>query len=317
MRHPWFSFVAIFVLSTLFACGVCTAYGQNSGGAMPQTDITVPAENTQNSGVAPNDVPDNENNSNVRPGLNFLSLMMRGGWFMIPLALLSVLVIALAIERSLALRQERMLPRRLVDELGHIAADENGFNPRRAYKACQTYPSAASRVIQAMLLKAGRPQPEIENAVSECAQREANKLHNVVSWLTLAAAVAPLIGLLGTVWGITQAFYETTQMGPGEDKSTVLAQGIYTSLVTTLCGLTIAIPAAVLAHIFENRIVGWFNRIEEMVANLTPQLEPLEGRMRTVARDDSPRQDLPRHDEARRARPVTDSDAISSANVPR
>jgi len=71
-------------------------------------------------------------------------------------------------------------------------------------------PSSASYVIRSMLVKVGRPQSEMENAVSEASQREATRLTQMTSWLSLAAAIAPLIGLLGTVWGITQAFYDTT-----------------------------------------------------------------------------------------------------------
>lgn len=213
-------------------------------------------------------------------GLNLLDLLRRGGWFMIPLGLLSVLVVAIAIERSLALREEKVLPAQLVKELGSLSRQENGFDPRVAFRSCQAHPSAASRVLRVMLLKAGRPQSEVEHAVGEAAEREATKLQSVVSWLTLAAAVAPLIGLLGTVWGMIQAFYDTTQLLPGQNKAEVLAQGIYTALVTTLCGLMIAIPSAVLAHFYDNRIVGWFHKIEELAASLTPMMEQFEGRVR-------------------------------------
>lgn len=214
-------------------------------------------------------------------GLNLLNLLTRGGWFMIPLGLLSIVVVTLAIERMLALREEKILPQALVRELGNLSRHEEGFDPRLAFRACQVHPSAASRVLRVMLLKAGRPQSEVEHAVAEASEREATRLQSLVSWLTLAAAVAPLIGLLGTVWGMIQAFYDTTQLVAGQNKAEILAQGIYTALVTTLCGLIIAIPSAVLAHFFDNRIVGWFHRIEELAASLTPMLEPYEGRMRT------------------------------------
>ena len=216
-------------------------------------------------------------------GLNLFELLKRGGWFMFPLGLLSIMVVALAIERSLALREEKILPPQLVREHGALCRQEEGFDPRVAFRACQVHPSAASRVLRVMLLKAGRPQSEVEHAISEAAEREATKLQSTVSWLTLAAAVAPLIGLLGTVWGMIQAFYDTTQLVPGQNKAEILAQGIYTALVTTLSGLIIAIPSAVLAHYFDNRIVGWFHKIEELAASLTPMMEQFEGKVRTAA----------------------------------
>ncbi len=100
------------------------------------------------------------------------------------------------------------------------------------------------------------------------------------SWLSLAAAVAPLIGLLGTVWGITQAFHDTTNLPVGVDRAEALGEGIYTALVTTMCGLLIAIPSAILAHYFENKITNTANDIEEMISSLLPQLERYEGQVR-------------------------------------
>ena len=247
--------------------------------ASPWQDSASPSEQ-----VMPNDDVDSGASSAAtavrRDGINFFNLLTRGGLFMIPLGLLSVMVITIAIERFIALRRDRILPRGLITELGQLSEAQGGFEPRQAYQVCQAYPSATSRILRSMLMKVGRPQSEVENAVSEASQREANRLNVVVSWLNLAAAVAPLIGLLGTVWGITQGFYEFTQVGDEQNRGAELAQGIYTALVTTMCGLTIAIPSAVLAHFFENRIVNLFNEIDELSFSLMPQIERYEGRVR-------------------------------------
>ena len=213
-------------------------------------------------------------------GINFLSLLTRGGWFMVPLLLMSMAVVFIGVERGLALRRVNIFPQRLVRQIGSLANQPGGLDPRKTYQICQRNPSAAARVMRSMLIKVGRPQAELEKAVSESNQREATRLSQMVSWLSLAAAVAPLVGLLGTVWGITQAFYDTTQLIDGQNRAEALAQGIYTALVTTMCGLMIAIPAAVLAHVFENRIVRLMNEIEEMIFNLMPQLERYEGKLR-------------------------------------
>ena len=131
-----------------------------------------------------------------------------------------------------------------------------------------------------MLLKVGRPHSEVEHAVGEASEREADRLYNNAKWLTLLAAVAPLWGLLGTVWGMIMAFYDTSRLLPGQNKADALAEGIYTALVTTLCGLFIAIPSAVLAHYFEGRITSLFHQIDELLFNLLPQVERYEGRVR-------------------------------------
>ncbi|QEG20326.1 MotA/TolQ/ExbB proton channel family protein [Mariniblastus fucicola] len=217
----------------------------------------------------------------VKPsGISLLRLLTRGGWFMVPLLLLSILVATISVERFLALRREKIFPPELVKQLSSLTQSEGGLDPRRAYQACQRYPSSASYIFRSLLVKVGRPQAELESAVSEAAQREATRLAQVSSWLTLAAAIAPLIGLLGTVWGITQAFYDTTQLVVGQNRAEALAQGIYTALVTTMTGLLIAIPAAVLSHYFENRIVQLLNEIEELCFNMLPQFERYEGKLR-------------------------------------
>ncbi len=224
----------------------------------------------------------------VGQGINFLKLLTLGGWFMLPLGLLSLAVAAIIIERFIALRRDRIFPAGLVQQLGELSRSPGGLDPRKAYEICQRYPSSASRVMRAMLIKVGRPQSEIEHAVAEASQREATRLSQLGSWLGLAATIAPLIGLLGTVWGITQAFYDTTQMAPGANRSEALAQGIYTALVTTLCGLLIAIPSAIFAHHFENRIMILMNDIEEMIFNLMPQIERYEGKLRFSAGQPDP-----------------------------
>lgn len=221
-------------------------------------------------------------------GINFLILLTKGGWFMLPLAILSVVVVTISLERLLALRRERVFPQALIDRLAEMSLEPGGLDPRKAYQLCQQYPSSASQVLRSMLIKVGRPQAEIENAVVESSQREATRLSQLGSWLSLAAAIAPLIGLLGTVWGITQAFYDTTQMVAGENRAEVLAQGIYTALVTTLCGLMIAIPAAILSHFFENRVLLLMNEIEEMIFNLLPQVERYEGKLRFSSEPTAP-----------------------------
>lgn len=211
---------------------------------------------------------------------NLLRLLLQSGVLMVPIYATSILVVTLVIERGLSLRTHKILPPELVGELGRLAAHHNGFDPRRAYRLCQQFPSSASTVIRAMLLKVGRPQAEIERTVAEASDREASRLYSNVRWLNLAAAVAPLMGLFGTVWGMIWAFFRTTQLQAGQNKADFLAEGIYIALVTTLGGLAVAIPAAIFSHYFEGRIQNLFYNIDELLINLMPQIEHYEGRLR-------------------------------------
>ncbi|MBN1854968.1 MAG: MotA/TolQ/ExbB proton channel family protein [Pirellulales bacterium] len=207
-------------------------------------------------------------------------LLVKGGWMMVPIGLMSILVVAFGVERALALRRSRIFPEELVAQLGLLSAASAKFDPRRVYRLCQEYPSSASTIIRTMLLKMGRPQSEIENTVSEASQREADRLYSNVRTLNLAAAVTPLMGLLGTVWGMILSFYTTANLPVGSNKAEALANGIYVALVTTFAGLTVAIPAAVLAHWFEGRIRGLLMQIDEMMLILLPHTERYEGKLR-------------------------------------
>lgn len=213
-------------------------------------------------------------------GLKLFDLLLSGGVFMLPLVVVSIMVVTFSVERFIALRRSRVLPAELVAGLGQLGGGQGGFDPRKAYRMCQQFPSAAATVIRSMLLKVGRPHSELEHTVMETSQREADRMFTNVRWLTLAAGVAPLLGLLGTVWGMIIAFHDTAQLDAGQNKAEALAEGIYVALVTTLAGLSIAIPAAVLAHYFEGRITLLFHQIDELLFNLLPQVERYEGRVR-------------------------------------
>lgn len=213
-------------------------------------------------------------------GINVFALIVKGGWFMLPILMMSLLVVTFTIERFIALREDKTVPRELISDLGQLGGNQGGFDPRQAYRLCQQFPSTASNVIRAMLLKVGRPHSEVEHAVAEASEREAERMYANVRWLNLAAAITPLLGLMGTVWGMIRAFHDTTQLAPGQNKADYLAEGIYVALVTTLSGLAVAIPAAILAHYFEGRITTMFHRIDELLFNLLPQVERYEGRVR-------------------------------------
>ncbi|MEZ6135142.1 MAG: MotA/TolQ/ExbB proton channel family protein [Pirellulaceae bacterium] len=176
-------------------------------------------------------------NSNQRGSLNFLKLLIDGGTLMIPIAVMSLMVVAFALERMLALRRGNLFPAGLRREIRKASESSDSISPQGLFQHSENYPSVAARVLQDLLQKVGRPIPEMEAAVADGSQREADRLYSNVRWLTLAAAVTPLIGLLGTVWGMIIAFYNTTQLGAGSNKAEFLAEGIYVALVTTLGGL--------------------------------------------------------------------------------
>lgn len=210
---------------------------------------------------------------------SYLDYYWAGGPLMHPILLMSVVVVAFAIERFLGLQRSRVLPEELVLGLGQLANRKGGLDPRLAYRLCQKHRSSAANVIRAALLKVGRPHSEVEAAVQQAAEREAELLFKNVRPILLAVSVTPLLGLLGTVLGMIEAFAITSESTSGA-KATDLAHGIYVALITTVGGLVVAIPAAMLAHYFEGRIQSIIRDVESLIETLLPQLERYEGKLR-------------------------------------
>lgn len=212
--------------------------------------------------------------------LSLLHLYSEGGIFMYPITLLSIIGVIAAIERSLALRRQRVLPDALITSLGQMASSASGFDPRKAFKICQQYPSSTATIVRVMLERVGRPLAEVEAAVSKASDQEATRLYSNVRWLNLAATTATLFGLLGTIQGMILAFHKMTSLAPDADKAQELSAGIYVALVTTFAGLCVAIPSVMLAHFLEGKIQTLFHDIHNLTQSLLPQIERYEGRVR-------------------------------------
>ncbi len=203
-----------------------------------------------------------------------------GGVFMYPIYGFSLVVVTCGIERIIALRRAKVIPQGLVEGFGNLAGAQTGFDPRKAYRLCQQFPSTSANVVRAMLLKIGRPHAEVEAAVTQANEREAARLYTNIRPLNLAATAAPLLGLLGTVQGMIMAFYTTAHLPDGANKAQHLAAGVYVALVTTFAGLCVAIPAVCISHLLEGKIQTLFREIDELIYNLLPQLERYEGKLR-------------------------------------
>ncbi|WP_286177928.1 MotA/TolQ/ExbB proton channel family protein [Rhodopirellula sp. JC639] len=263
----------------LCAAWLCGATGSTRTFAQDDAGLSVDASEIQS--VMNAQPTDEQPQAVAEPtGIDMLSLIMRGGRFMIPIGLMSLLVVTLAVERMLSLRRGKVMPRRLVRELRRLADPVESFDPPTAYQACLQHPSPTASIVGAMLMRTGQPLGEIERTATETIGREADRYASPVRWLTLAAAATPLMGLLGTVWGMIVAFHESTSLSADRSRSEQLSEGIYTALVTTLAGLAVAIPAAIFAQYLENRIAKLFHSVEQLVFDLAPGLARFDGRRR-------------------------------------
>lgn len=256
-------------------------------------DPQAPAE--ANAQAAPADTPATERGlgqpgawqPQVTAKINLWQMYLQGGVLMIPITAMSFLGVIFGVERALGLRRRKVLPGPLLEGLTKAAGQPGALDVRQVERLCQEHPSTAANVVRAMLLKAGRPYSEVEHAVSEASEREAAKLYSNVRWLNLCASVTPLMGLLGTVQGMIQAFFVTAHLPTGANKAQSLSQGIYIALVTTFGGLTVAIPCAILAHFFEGRIQRLFRDLDETLQGLMPHVERWEGPPAATGKDRS------------------------------
>ena len=246
-------------------------------------DEQVPIDAAEIQAVLNDQPPADDMETSAPSGIDLLTLMSRGGAFMIPIIMMSFLVVALAVERLLTLRTRKIIPRLLVEDLRELTDPIDRFNPTAAYQSCQDQPSPAARVISAMLMRTGQPLADIERAATETIERESDQYASPIRWLSLAAAATPLMGLLGTVWGMIVAFHESTTLTPDRSRTEQLSEGIYTALVTTLAGLVVAIPAAMLALYLENRLAKLFHKVEKLAFDVAPGLTRFAGRRRMDA----------------------------------
>jgi biopolymer transport protein ExbB len=186
-----------------------------------------------------------------------------GGFLMWPILGCSVIVLGLAIERYLSMRLARLLPRPVLDAARRL--QEGGSAPELA---AATAPGA--RVLAAGLRRRGLPLADVEKAMEDQLAKEGARLRGNVRGITLMAAVAPLLGLLGTVVGIAQAFATVEQTGLGKPEN--LAAGIKVALYTTIAGLFVAIPATLVAAHLQARVRL---RLVQLAEALAPAVDRL------------------------------------------
>jgi len=199
-------------------------------------------------------------------------LIWNGGPIMWPLALCSVIALAFAVERLLNLRSRKVVPPQIVEAVEE-ALQSGRVEP--TLEACEADGSPAARIFTAALRHRAQPAQDMEHAMEEVGRREVSRLRDNILPLNVIANIAPLLGLLGTVFGMIVAFKEVAA-GAGLGKPEALATGIYQALITTAVGLTIAIPSLALYYYFNGRIVRILRRIDEVASRLVDRFKAEE-----------------------------------------
>lgn len=171
-----------------------------------------------------------------------------GGMFMYPLMATSIVGLAFIIERGLALRWNRVIPPR-VEEASELLGAEQLPELRRI---CQEEPSPYSRLLLVAEEHLGRPREESIDAVQTHARREILRMERGLVVLEIVVGIAPLLGLVGAIYGLITLFSGLGQGGLMDNSR--LAKGISEALNTTLTGLLIAIPSLIAWSYFNKKV---------------------------------------------------------------
>ncbi len=177
------------------------------------------------------------------------SLVGKGGFIMIPILVCSVIALAIVIERLYFIRTTQNDPKKTLDlfkeSLTGNRIPEDWMNHKDSEDSMK-------RMIGEGLRVKDLPKWKMEERLSEVGQEEINKQNKYIRGLEVIASITPLLGLLGTVIGMVQAFNKVAEYKGIVDPS-LLAGGIWEALLTTAAGLSVAIPTMILLHYFTRR----------------------------------------------------------------
>ena len=208
-------------------------------------------------------------------GVNVWELAVKGGWIMIVLALLSVVGVYIFIERFTTLRKAVKQNPRFMQRVRDNVKDND---IKSAMNYCMNEDTPIARVVERGLKNINLTAPAIREGLDNSANIEVAALEKGLPILSTIAAVAPMIGFLGTVTGMVQAFWEMANDGNNIDIS-LLSGGIYEAMVTTVGGLIVGI-VAIFAYNFlvirvdkvqndlENGIISFMEIVHEKKENI-------------------------------------------------
>ncbi len=182
-------------------------------------------------------------------GRTVIGLIKQGGFIMYPLGIISIWCVSLIIEGFIRIRLPKFAPGDVVRKLRAAFAEENY---QQAWRLCKAHPSFLTNILRRGLERIGRGRNACETALSDHSLKESMVFRTKISYLSTIGVVSPMVGLLGTVWGMIQAFQTLGSGGIGDP--TKLAAAIGEVLISTASGLGIAIPAFFLYYFLRNRL---------------------------------------------------------------
>lgn len=198
----------------------------------------------------------------AEPEMSVWGMIVKGGWLMIPIFILSVIAVYIFCERYVLLRKYSTKNDVFMDKIRDCM---HAGNIRGAITVCQEENTPMSRMLVKGIVHHELPASELRAVVESAANLEVSGMEKGMTTLATCAGMAPMIGFLGTVVGMVQAFYDMALAG-NNINITLLSRGIYTAMITTVAGLIVGIIAYFAYNALTSRIDGVVNNMESTSA---------------------------------------------------
>ena len=186
-----------------------------------------------------------------------LSMLMKGGLIMIPLALLSLTAVYLFVERYLYIRAASHTDQRLLES---IAANLQKYNVDGALTICKMSPTPMARILEKGISRIGAPMRDLESAMESMARVEITRMEKNLGILGAIATIAPMLGFLGTVTGMIRTFFNISLYK--NISIDIIAAGIYEKMITSATGLVVGITAYILYTLINTMIERCVSQME-------------------------------------------------------
>lgn len=193
--------------------------------------------------------------------LTLLDMAFKGGWVMIPIILLSFVAAYIFIERFYVIKKATQEDQNFMNRIKDYIHDGK---IDAAQALCRSTDSPSAHMVEKGINRLGRPLQDISTSIENVGKLEISKLEKGFPTLATIVGAEPMLGFLGTVIGMVQSFYAMSQAGNNIEVS-LLSDGIYTALITTVAGLIVGI----LGYFAYNTLVV---RVERVVFNLEATL---------------------------------------------
>ena len=204
------------------------------------------------------DVPIEASDLTGQDTLSLLDLLLKGGFVMIPILLMSLVAIYVFVERLRTIRQADKVPVQFMDKIKNLVL-QGDINGGRLL--CAQNDSPMAKMIEKGLNRIGQPLKNIEVAIENVGKVEVYKLEKNLGLLATIAGAAPMTGFLGTVAGMIQAFIAIAQE-EGSVSPKLLSTGIYEAMVTTAAGLVVGIIAYLMYNYMVSRLQSVIHKME-------------------------------------------------------